>query len=57
MPSTKPIIKANTTHENIEKMRYIAEHNKRSISKELEFIIEKHIKMFEYEYGEIHLDK
>lgn len=53
MPSKLPIIKANTSQENIEKMRYIASKNKRSIAKELEFLIENHIAEYEKEHGEI----
>lgn len=37
-------------------MKFIAEFNKRSLSKELEYIIEKHIAEFETEYGEINID-
>ncbi len=53
MPSNLPIIKANTSHENISKMKVIAKKNKRSISKELEWLIERHIAEYEKEYGEI----
>ena len=53
MPSKLPIIKANTTEENIIKMKTIAKHNKRSVAKELEYIIEKHINEFEKENGKI----
>ena len=53
MPSNLPIIKANTTHENISKMRVIASANKRSVAKELERLIEKHIEEYEREHGEI----
>lgn len=53
MPSRLPIIKANTNQENIDKMKIIAERNKRSLAKELEFIIEKHIREYETENGEI----
>ena len=58
MPSKLPIIKANTTHVNIAKMKVIAETNKRSVAKELEWLIERHINDFENKYGEIklHLD-
>ena len=55
MPSKLPIIKANTTNENIVKMKTIAKYNKRSLAKELEFIIEKHIDEFEQEHGEIEI--
>ena len=53
MPSKLPVIKANTKQENIDKMKFIAEYNKRSLAKELELIIEKHIHEFESEHGEI----
>lgn len=55
MPSKLPIIKANTTQENIIKMKTIAKHNKRSVAKELETIIEKHIDNFEKEHGTIEI--
>ncbi len=53
MASKLPVIKANTTQENIDKMKVIAEKNKRSMAKELELIVEKHIKEYEKEHGEI----
>lgn len=43
MPSKLSIINANTQKINIKKMKFIAEKHKRSLSKELEMIIEKHI--------------
>lgn len=55
MPSKLPIIKANTTQENIDKMKVIAGSNKRSVAKELEWLIERHIKEYESENGEIKL--
>ena len=56
MPSKLPVIKANTTDDNIIKMKYIAKYNKRSLAKELEYIVEKHIEEFESEHGEIKID-
>lgn len=53
MPSKLPVIKANTSYENIEKMRVIASANKRSIAKELEWLIERHIAEYESINGEI----
>lgn len=53
MPSKLPILKTNTTQENIDKMKIIAKANKRSLAKELEFITELHIKEFESVHGEI----
>ncbi len=55
MPSKLPVIKANTSDENIIKMKTIARYNKRSLAKELEFIVEKHIAEFEQEHGEIEI--
>ena len=56
MAATLPVIKANTKPENITKMKFIAKQNKRSLAKELEFIIEKHIAEWEKEHGEITVD-
>ena len=55
MPSKLPIIKANTSQENIDKMKFIAKANKRSMAKELELLIEIHIKEYESLHGEIQL--
>lgn len=55
MPSKLPIIKANTKQINIDKMKVIAETNKRSMSKELELLIENHINNYEKEHGEIEI--
>lgn len=56
MPSKLPVIKANTTQTNIAKMGAIAKANKRSVSKELEWLIEKHIAEYEEVNGEITLE-
>lgn len=53
MPSKLPIIKANTSPDNISKMKVIAKANKRSVAKELEYLIEKHIQEYEEKHGEI----
>ena len=53
MPSKLPVIKANTTQDNILKMGVIARAHKRSVSKELEFLIENHIAQYEQEHGRI----
>lgn len=55
MPSKLPIIKANTSEENIIKMKTIAKCNKRSLAKELEYIVEKHIEEFEAKHGAIEI--
>ena len=53
MPSNLPVIKTNTKQENIDKMKIIAQKNKRSMAKELELLIEIHIKEYESLHGEI----
>lgn len=53
MPSNKPVIAVRTTSEIIEKMKYIAEENNRSVSGEVELLIKKHIKRYEEDNGEI----
>lgn len=55
MPSKLPVIKANTKQDNIYKMGIIAKAHKRSVSKELEFLIENHIAQYEREHGEIEI--
>lgn len=57
MPSKLPIIKANTTKENIDKMKVIAEANKRSVAKELEWLVERHIEEYEKKNGEIIIEE
>ena len=57
MPSKLPVIKANTTQENIDKMKYIAKKNKRSMAKELELFVEIHIKQYESIHGEIKIEE
>ena len=57
MPSTKPIIAVRTTKEIIEKMKFIADENNRSVSKEVEMLIKKHIKRYEEDNGEIKIEE
>lgn len=56
MPSKLPILKTNTQQENIDKMKVIAKANKRSVAKELEMLVEIHIKQYESIHGEIKVD-
>lgn len=53
MPSKKPRINFVTEKWLIEKMKYIAEENGRSMSKEIEILCKKHIQKNELEHGEI----
>lgn len=56
MPSNLPILKMNTKQENIDKMKIIAKNNKRSMAKELEMLVEIHIKQYEALHGEIKIN-
>lgn len=56
MPSKKPIIHFNTDQWIIDKMKYIAEDNTRSLAKEMEHLCKQHIKKYELEHGEIKID-
>ena len=53
MPSKKPIMRANTEQWIIDKMKYIAEKNSRSLAKEIEYLCKKHIDQYEADHGEI----
>lgn len=56
MPSNKPTILVRTEEKHKKKIEYIAEENNRSVSKEVEFLIKKHIKQYEEYNGEIKVD-
>lgn len=53
MPSKKPVIAIRTSPEIVEKIKYIAEKQNRSTSKEIEMLIKKHIETYEQYNGEI----
>lgn len=55
MPSNLPVIKVRTNDENVIKMKFIAKHNERSVSKEIENLIENCISEFEKKHGEIEI--
>lgn len=57
MPSNKPIIAVRTSNDIIEKMKVIADENNRSVSKEAELLIKKHIKRYEDDNGEIKIEE
>lgn len=57
MPSKKPIFTLRTDKENLDKLHIIANENKRSDNKELEYILEKHIQSYEKEHGKIEIEK
>lgn len=53
MPSNKPRLATYTTDKIIKKFQYISDYEKRSASKELEFIVEEYIRNFESTNGEL----
>ena len=53
MPSNKPRLMTYTSETTIKKFAYISEQEKRSSSKQLEYIIEKYIEQFETTHGEL----
>lgn len=57
MPSNKPVIAVRTSEDIIKKMKYIANVNNRSVSKETELLIKNHIKQFEIYNGEINTNE
>ena len=55
MPSVKPKFTFRTDQEIIDKLRYIADDNFRTLNKELEMIAIKRISEYEKEHGQIQL--
>lgn len=53
MPSKLPNFSVRLSEDILDKMRYIADFNSRSINKELEWLAKSHIKSFELEHGVI----
>lgn len=56
MPSNKPIIVVRTTEEIKKKIEHVADENNRSVSKEIEYLIKRHLKRYEEDNGEIKLE-
>ena len=57
MATDKRVFTLRLKEENFEKIRVIAEKNKRSIAMQIEYLIEQHIEEFEKEKGTISVDK
>lgn len=57
MPSQLPKFTFRVDAEVLEKLRYIADSNFRTVNKELEMIVNQHIAKYEGEYGSIPLSK
>lgn len=55
MPSKLPRFTFRTDSETLEKLRYIADSNFRTLNKELEMLAKKHIADYERTHGSIRL--
>ena len=53
MPSNLPVIKIRTSSDNIVKIKHIAKEHNRSVSNEIEILIEDYIAKYEKEIGKI----
>jgi len=53
MPSNKPKFTLRVDKKTLDKLRYIADNNFRTINKELEMLIKMHIDSFEKRHGSI----
>lgn len=55
MPSNLPKFTLRTDKVTLEKFRFIADDNFRTVNKELEMLMQKHIAEYEAKHGEIKL--
>lgn len=56
MPSSGSFL-LRLSPDTLEKLRLIAQKNSRSINKELEYLVNRHIEAYEKEHGEIAVPK
>ncbi len=57
MPSDLPRFTFRTSRIALEKLRYIADNNFRTVNKELEMLVLRYIKEFEASHGEIEVEE
>ena len=57
MASDLPVLRMRTNADNITKIKFIAKYNKRSVSKEMEMLLERHIAEFGKEHSEIIIEQ
>jgi hypothetical protein len=57
MATTKRVFTLRLEEKNFEKIKYIADKNKRSIAMQIEYLIEQHIAEYEKNYGVVPVDK
>lgn len=53
MATNKRVFTLRLEEDNFEKIKHIADKNKRSIAKQIEYLIEQHINEYEREHGVI----
>ena len=53
MPTDKRVLTLRLQEDNFNKIKYIAEKNKRSIAMQIEFLVEQYILEYEKEHGKI----
>jgi hypothetical protein len=53
MPTDKRVFTLRLQEDNFNKIKYIAEKNKRSIAMQIEYLVEQFIDEYEKEYGKI----
>lgn len=53
MATNKRVFTLRLEEDNFEKIKYIADKNKRSIAKQIEYVIEQHILDYERKHGSI----
>ncbi|GKS10945.1 MULTISPECIES: Arc family DNA-binding protein [Paenibacillus] len=56
MATNKRVFTLRLEEENFEKIKYIAERNKRSIAMQIEYLIEQYVEEFEKKNGEIRVE-
>ncbi len=57
MPSDLPPFSLRIPPELMAKLKVIASYNKRSVNKEIEFLIEQYVWQWEQEHGEINISQ
>ena len=57
MATNKRVFTLRLEEENFEKIKFIADKHKRSIAKQIEYLIEQHIEDYETKHGTILLPK
>lgn len=56
MATNKKVFTLRLEENNFEKIKIIAEKNKRSIAMQIEYLIEQHIEKYEEEHGSIKIN-